>query len=690
MKKKRKNNFIFICFLIAFFFCILTVAYSAIYSTMSITGNAYARVVADVRITDFNLKESNGGISYYESFGKEHISTEINLNDSSSSITYNLKITNYGSSDVVIYNISGLPENVNYSIKDYNLKDRICDTSGKCNGFITRIYEITFTTSSSYSGIISLDFEFRNYYTISYTGISGEYQTSIIHGEDLKLNFIEAPKFINVYENGIELDRNTYYYNSGNIIIDNVSGNLIIEKGESFIIDGMDFSKNLKDFVNGTTDATYSSVDYVIKSINFYEDEIPSGYTKDTLEELPFIYVSDDEKIRAFNDNGNIYVYSKNDIKPNGSMYSMFREMKNLVDLDLSKLETEHVYTMQSLFNGSSSLTSLDIGHFNTSKVKSFSCTFKNLPLITNLDIRNFDTSRADRLDQMFMGDTGIVTLDLTNFNTSKITATYSMFNGMTNVEKIYVGDEWNMSAVTNSSGMFYDCSKLPNFVSTLVTQDKAFVGFGGYLSRLGEYDLFNVLGSEICINNECFNIMNNDGTTVTMFAKYNLYVGGDFNNSKGEYYPYGDEATGIQDSSMLAFDSVSVVRKGTVMFSEEPYWVEEGITYPKYVYNSNSKLYTYLENYKSYLEKNNMKISAIRLICYEDLISLGYSGNLGLLPSWLYSTSYWTGIAVSDELMYSISCYPGLNERSYSYQASYGVRPVIEMNIDEARKLLN
>ena len=36
-----------------------------------------------------------------------------------------------------------------------------------------------------------------------------------------------------------------------------------------------------------------------------------------------------------------------------------------------------------------------------------------------------------------------------------------------------------------------------------------------------------NTVGSEICIDTECFYLINNDGYSVTMFAKYNLYVGG-------------------------------------------------------------------------------------------------------------------------------------------------------------------
>ena len=36
------------------------------------------------------------------------------------------------------------------------------------------------------------------------------------------------------------------------------------------------------------------------------------------------------------------------------------------------------------------------------------------------------------------------------------------------------------------------------------------------------------VKGDEICIGEECFYVMYSDETTVTMLAKYNLYVGGD------------------------------------------------------------------------------------------------------------------------------------------------------------------
>ena len=130
--KTYKKLFSFI-FMILFLLFFQTMVYSAFSSTMNITGIAHSRVESDVRITDFRLASTNNATSLYEEFGKKHIITEVNLNNSSSSITYYLEITNYGSTDIGIFDITGLPNEVNYSIRDYNLHDKICDDSGKCN-----------------------------------------------------------------------------------------------------------------------------------------------------------------------------------------------------------------------------------------------------------------------------------------------------------------------------------------------------------------------------------------------------------------------------------------------------------------------------------------------------------------------------------------------------------------------------
>lgn len=695
MKKNKKYTLILLFFIILFCCLIQTMVYSAINSTMNIKGVAYARVEADVRITDFRLANAINATSFYEEFGKNHVVTNVNLTNSTSNITYYLEITNYGNVDVVISNITGLPEGISYSIKDYKLNDKICDDYGKCNNYAVQTYEITLTTNSSYDGNIQLNFEFKNIYSISYIGIKGSYPTTILHEDDLNIIIDSLPKFINVYENGIEKERNTYLYSNitGNLIIENVMGDLVIENGVSYIIDGQSFSKQLKDFVNSTTDATYKSEDYKIKYIGFYEDELPVGYTQDKLENLPYLIVSDDSKIKAYNDNGNIYVYSKNDIKPNETMYSMFREMKNLEEIDLSNLETSHVYSFASVFNGSSSLRNIDIRHWDTSNSDTFSCMFKNLPLLTNIDLSNFDTGEADRLDYMFYGDTGLVTLDLSNFNTQIATGIYNMFQGASNIEKIYIGDGWDMSKITNSNNMFDGCYKLPNYNHSYRDAVKAYAGPGGYLTHINASDLdnnINAIGGEVCLREECFYVVSHENTKVTMLAKHNLYVGGQYNVSTKTWTEYGSEVTGIQDPSMKAYEPTGSLYNGTIPFSNTNYWINTTETYPHNIYNSNSNLYTHLENYKSYLQTFNIIVNNSRLLTYDEVKNLGYTNEskFAKVPEWVYSSSYWLGSASSDELVYSISKYPALNERTFAYINSYGLRPVIEIEISEIYKI--
>ena len=60
-------------------------------------------------------------------------------------------------------------------------------------------------------------------------------------------------------------------------------------------------------------------------------------------------------------------------------------------------------------------------------------------------------------------------------------------------LKKIYVGDKWDTSKVTGSDDMFYLDMKLPNYNSAYEDLTKAYVGAGGYLSRLSSVVIDNV-----------------------------------------------------------------------------------------------------------------------------------------------------------------------------------------------------
>ena len=172
------------------------------------------------------------------------------------------------------------------------------------------------------------------------------------------------------------------------------------------------------------------------------------------------------------------------------------------------------------------------------------------------------------------------------------------------------------------------------------------------------------------------------------MLSKYNLYVGGVYNS---KWTAYGDEATGIQNSAMLGWISGDVIRSGTTIFSTINYWnngsvlnEKYGNSYPAYVYDNNSSIYTYVENYKIYLEKQGALVENARLIKLEELETLGCSiedRSCASAPSWVYSTSYWTGEADLGDYIWFVIHRQNLSYDSYTYGVNYGVRPIIELS---------
>ena len=148
-------------------------------------------------------------------------------------------------------------------------------------------------------------------------------------------------------------------------------------------------------------------------------------------------------------------------------MNSMFHGCNNLTTLDLSNFNTSKVVTMSFMFDGCTNLENLNLSSFNTSNVTTMYSMFSELS-ISKLDLSNFDTSNVTDMSSMFYECKNLIQLDLSNFDTSKVTKTgspYGMFYGCKNLKTIYVSDLWNMSNVTNSVNMFYNCSSLTGAV---------------------------------------------------------------------------------------------------------------------------------------------------------------------------------------------------------------------------------
>lgn len=172
----RRKRIIEIALIIIVVFS-LTIGFSAYGNQGTISGaTASVKLQDDLRITSATYNSAtNSGSSISVDHGKYNILSSINLPNSSSTVTYNVELTNFGNVTKGIYAITNLPSNLTYSISGYNIRDDICDSSGKCTLGAKKEFTITIKyTSNGYTSSqtkydINIIFDFRPFYTLTWT-----------------------------------------------------------------------------------------------------------------------------------------------------------------------------------------------------------------------------------------------------------------------------------------------------------------------------------------------------------------------------------------------------------------------------------------------------------------------------------------------------------------------------------------
>ena len=185
--------------------------------------------------------------------------------------------------------------------------------------------------------------------------------------------------------------------------------------------------------------------------------------------------------------------------------------------------------------------------------------------------------------------------------------------------------------------------------------------------------------GSIVSIGNEKFYVIGQEDGNVKLFSMYNLYVGGKYTSI---WIAYGDEATGLQDSTMLGYLQSDYTINGTTVFSSSS---QKGNNYSDY---NGSIVEGYVNNYVSYLEELGVRVTEARLIYKEELEYLGCSYSdrrcRDGAPDWVYATSFWTGTPSSSEFVYTVQRSSVFGNAHYTTNQTLGVRPVIEISLSE------
>ncbi len=217
---------------------------------------------------------------------------------------------------------------------------------------------------------------------------------------------------------------------------------------------------------------------------------------------------------------------------------------------------------------------------------------------------------------------------------------------------------------------------------STFVSANGDSTGAIMYPTGKGEDGL--EIGDLVRIGDQDFYFVKYYNGHKVLIARYNLKIGyyADVNNGRVtniKTYSTSDSGYGLQSSEAIGVNNEDTKITGTMAFSSSNYWngqLGEGGTYSdRYVYNSNSKIHPYIENYKRYIESLGVTVYDARLIRWDEVTL--FSGNL---YSYISNTSFWTGTASTIDAGYILCVFAGNRSGSSPYSSSYyvGVKPVI------------
>ena len=234
MKKRYKNKksmLIMLNIVLIIISFSLTIGFSSIGQNLFLNISAFVRAEADIRVTGISVYDSSSSsISNWEEYDVKNAMAGFTLPNADSTITYKIEITNVGSVEMGIFEITGLPDNLEYEISEYTMQDKLCDESrveNKCNLGIKKeiLIKVKYKNydASNINQNINLKFDFRSFHNVVYTGFedTSSYPSEVIDGGTLKVPNIPSGD-IEVYLDGVILDNSQYSFVNQNLELDNV------------------------------------------------------------------------------------------------------------------------------------------------------------------------------------------------------------------------------------------------------------------------------------------------------------------------------------------------------------------------------------------------------------------------------------------------------------------------------------
>ena len=137
----------------------------------------------------------------------------------------------------------------------------------------------------------------------------------------------------------------------------------------------------------------------------------------------------------------------------------LFQGCSSLEKLDLSNFKTNNVTNMMGMFSFCSNLKKLNLSKFKTNKVTNMLGLFENCYSLQKLNLSNFKTDEVINMSYMFSFCTSLKFLDISNFKSDKVINMKYMFNHCESLVNLKIPKKFEICK-DNSLGIFTNCSE--------------------------------------------------------------------------------------------------------------------------------------------------------------------------------------------------------------------------------------
>ena len=144
------------------------------------------------------------------------------------------------------------------------------------------------------------------------------------------------------------------------------------------------------------------------------------------------------------------------------NMAGIYNNCINLIDIDLSGINTINTVNMSNLFANCSNLNYLYLNDLYTNSVISMNNLFSNCTNLNAIYCSNWNTVNVKYTDNMFRNCENIYEIDLVNFVVTNLDHSANMFCNCTNLYDIKLTN-WNLIQIRNIDNMFNNCNYLYN-----------------------------------------------------------------------------------------------------------------------------------------------------------------------------------------------------------------------------------